>query len=510
MILDEFKYKLTKEKQLIYQVAYNILSDEALSEQAAMEAQAACEQGRWTRTLLEPSIMAVILAKEAAFRLYKKKPDARPFRTDCWTYVKPNQKPPKFEALDETDALMLCLGLEKLDSLLLCEEGGLTVKEAAFLLSLPEEETRTRYEEARLMLAELLTPEEEGEHPPVTESELSRAVHSMCERILAHLPNKLPSSAEVSKREWIVAAAGFAFVDVAAILLAVGVIGWCGGFIKNPPPPESPGYSGTSQSEDSKGPRAEGQSNAPEDSLNALYYRLEELPEGFRRVEHLRSATSSKVYYADEAGGSIAFSQQLSEESVEGFSAKSGDYETVEFRGHPAAYREREGLREVYWYNGSYCYTLTATLSREETLRLAQSAGIGAPGEETLQKIPLESLPESYTPRLAQENGDVLLGATGPAFTEKITAFYEAAAQGKESALRITEFKKNDAACITDLEARDGRVYYTRDEHRDTESDQPWEAGTAYDRAVLREENGVKTLLLESAQWEEPLTVAAY
>lgn len=322
--------------------------------------------------------------------------------------------------------------------------------------------------------------------PAVLTEQTARAYAAAYRKALPHGPaapavRRKRLSPAADRRRYALAAAGFAVLDVVAIALAAEIFLWSRMFLEAPAPQPI----GVSQ-----------EPSQPRAGLDSLFYALSEIPDGFRRVGHLYSATSAEDHYADGRGNLITFIQQVSPEPVTGFDPAVG-YEPVAFRGHAAAFLSRDGVQELYWFNEYYCYTLSTTLPREAALSLAQSAQIGA-DRRTLQKIPLGDLPLLYTPRLAAENGDVQTGIYGEKNTGRIGKFVKSWAGGVQDAIRVCAFGEDGSLIITDLETANGRLYCASDTRRSAAG--PWqERGAEYSSARISRQDGGYALILENS-----------
>lgn len=361
---------------------------------------------------------------------------------------------------------------EAIASFLLCAPEGLAYEEAAPLLDLPPKEIENRYQEARRALG-------------LSGTRFSEAVERLREEAGVFQPVTIPAQkrAPAGKPVWGLAAAGFALLDITALLTAGGVFFWSRDFLS---PPEAPPANTAAE------PLIAPNTGA---SLETLYYTVS--PPGFRRLSHFRTDRAAQSDYVNGNGNTVTFTQQVSREPVVGFSPDK-NYERIAFRNHPAALQFTDGQWKVFWFNEYYCYTLSSDLSREETLALAESAFLGV--DASLQQIPLRSLPLLYTRRLAMENNDVLIDNTGSLNTYRIDDFVQRHGQNAPDAIRISEFSADGSVTIVDLQTEDGLIYCTRDTRRTPSGE---ESGVSYTSASVTK-GDVGSLLLEDGSGGEP------
>lgn len=361
---------------------------------------------------------------------------------------------------------------------LLCADGGLAYGEAAELLGLPLDEVENRYVAACKALA-------------LSGDAFLDAVDGLRAQAAAFIPPKPQKQGKGAKggparpMRW--AAAGFAVLDIAVLLTAAGIFFWSRDFLAPSTPPAL----------------AVPQQTAGV-TLDALFYTLP-IPEGFARTSHLR--TEFIAHYEYENGkDTVSFTQQISGQPVTGFDPGTA-YEPVSFRGHDAAFLSSDGLSQVYWFNGVYCYTFSTTLPREEALALAETVRMGEP--DSLQTPPLHELPAAYPQRLARENGDILIGDFGSENTERIEEFVDHCRTLAPDAIRVTEYRTDGSVTVTDLETKNGFIYCTRDTRR-AASGERQEAGAFYRGASISRQGGGRVLFLTSGDWDTPYAALRY
>lgn len=252
-----------------------------------------------------------------------------------------------------------------------------------------------------------------------------------------------------------------------------------------------------------------GQGAAP---TSDAQYTLMEAPAGFRRVQHTNSPDGflNRVVYENDAEQMISFDQTFAESISMAVNTEGADMETLEFRGHPARFLENDGWCMLLWYDDKYVYTLDTFLSREETMKIAENVGLKSRPYPTLQKIPIESLPEHYTRELALENGDVIFEEEGVQNLEKLEQFVADCENGKDGVVRLVRFAPGGSALIDDLQMQDGHIYYTADQHRWQESDHPWEDGEEYDSISILTNGEEHVLLLYSRHYDTPTEILRY
>lgn len=299
------------------------------------------------------------------------------------------------------------------------------------------------------------------------------------------------------RRRWMWAAFAFACFDIGILALAFGIFGWSSLFVKESGNPAFVDHGGSAQYVVRPGTN----------TVSDTFYLLAGLPDGFYLTEHLRADNAAYLYYADDAGGVVAFTQQVAEQPVTGFDSSRPDVHETVIQGHKAALHSDGGMQEILWYNGALCYTVSTTLPEEEAIAIAESAAL-ATGLPALQHVPLEALPEGYTRRLAFESGDVLLeDGYAPYNLDSLYAFEKAYQAGEDASVRISRFYADDSVRIFDLQTSSGRLYYTQDARRDRNAVQPWERGEACEGMALVQENGQHVLQLKTGQSEEPLSI---
>ena len=122
--------------------------------------------------------------------------------------------------------------------------------------------------------------------------------------------------------------------------------------------------------------------------------------------------------------------------------------------------------------------------------------------------MPLAALPFTYTPELAKENGDILVGIPGEMDEKQITAFIKKAKAKKSGFLRICEFQKDGSVLFTDLETLQGRIYWTKDTRRTSDGIRE-EVGAEYEKAsVFRD--GKRAILSLEREKELPVAVIGW
>lgn len=243
-----------------------------------------------------------------------------------------------------------------------------------------------------------------------------------------------------------------------------------------------------------------------------LTYTIEEAPEGFRRVYHSFSPNGflNSVYFEDDKERRIMLDQSPADGIGISINTEGADMEDVDFWGQKARYLYNMGMSTLIWYDDKSCYTLTTDFPKEETMKIADTIRIKSRPYLTLQKTPLESLPEVYTADMARAAGDLVIADGALEGVEKLEAFVAACDKGQDSALRIVEFAPDGSALIRDLQMEKGRIYYTFDEHRWKESEQPWTIGEEYQRISIMPAGGVQNLLLYTYRYDSPKQVVQY
>lgn len=444
-----------QEKQRLFAIADRLLDCKPLAEQAIRRASSVYSRVPEAR-LLPPPLVRTLLAASAAF---------------AYAAVYRNLTPEKAAALLGVP-LPLSAPPEDMASFLLCAPEGLSFDQAAALLELPPREIEKRYHNARRSLGV------SGEKLSDTAERLRQAAG------VFHPVVPAQKRAGSGKQRWRLAAAGFALLDITALLTAGSVFSWSRGFLTPPEPlpvktvaellvPQNTGA-----------------------SLDTLFYTVS--PPGFHRVSHFRTDLAARSEYADGNGHRVTFTQQISREPVVGFSPNE-NYETITFRNHPAALQFVDGQWRVFWFNEYYCYSLAADLSREETLALAESVTLGE--DAALQQIPLRALPLLYTQRLAMENDDVLIDDTGSMNTNRIDDFVQNHQQNIRDAIRISQFSADGSVTVIDLQTENGLLYCTQDTRRDVTGTRQ-ETGACYTNASVTQKDGLCFLLLESESGE--------
>ena len=353
--------------------------------------------------------------------------------------------------------------------LLLCGPGGISFEKAALLLDCTPDQVEKNYISARRQRASV---------PPSLDNK-----NSTGQKENISVPWK-----------WI--AAGLAFVDLAAFSIVGSQILWSYSFLhqKFAVPIQEPM------------PVQEQQKQTI--SLEDRFYQIRP-PAGFRRISHRHSALYAQDDYAGMDGQSLTFVQQVSPEQITGFDPDA-DFERLDFRGHSAAFHSREGRQEIYWFHDYYAYTLSTTLPREQALAAAETAclALGTAGAIDTPSLPLASLPFIYTPQLAKENGDILVGIPGETDEKQITAFIETANGRQPGFLRICEFQEDGSVLFNDLETFQGRIYWTKDTRRALEGSRE-ETGAEYEKVCIFRDSKRAVLTLEREK-ELPVIVISW
>lgn len=353
--------------------------------------------------------------------------------------------------------------------LLLCGPGGISFEKAAQLLECTPAQVEENYRSARQQRASV---------PPALEDKTAAV-----EKENIPVPWK-----------WI--AAGFAFIDLAAFAIVGSQILWSSSFLQEKF--AVPVQQSTPIQEQQK----------QKISLEDRFYQIQP-PAGFRRISHRHSALYAQDDYINMDGQSLTFIQQVSPQQITGFDPDA-DFELVGFRGHSAAFHTQEGRQEIYWFHDYYAYTLSTTLLRTQALAVAKTASLalGTPSITNTKNLPLASLPFTYTPQLAKENGDVLAGMPGEMDEKQIAAFIEKANEKKSGFLRICEFQEDGSVLFSDLETIQGRIYWTKDTRRALEGTQE-ETGAEYEKACIFWD-GKRAILSVEREKELPVAVVSW
>ncbi|MCI8757140.1 MAG: DUF4367 domain-containing protein [Oscillospiraceae bacterium] len=353
--------------------------------------------------------------------------------------------------------------------LLLCGPGGISFEQAAQLLECTSAQVEENYRSARQQRATVRpTPEDKV--------------------------NAVPKENFPVLWRWV--AAGFAFVDLIAFAIAGGQFLWSHSFLNQKL--AVPVQEDLSIQEQQK----------QRISLEDRFYQIQP-PAGFRRISHRHSALYAQDDYINMDGQSLTFIQQVSSEQITGFDPDA-DFEQIPFRGRSAAFYTRDGFQKIYWFHDYYAYTLSTTLPRDQALSTAKSAclALGSSNITGAKKLPLAALPFTYTPELAKENGDILVGIPGEMDEKQITAFIKKANAKKSGFLRICEFQKDGSVLFTDLETLQGRIYWTKDTRRTSDGIRE-EVGAEYEKAsVFRD--GKRAILSLEREKELPVAVIGW
>ena len=241
-----------------------------------------------------------------------------------------------------------------------------------------------------------------------------------------------------------------------------------------------------------------------------LFYELPQVPAGFRRVQHGRDPINGFINYAifeNEQDQSITFHQSPASGIAIGLNTEGAQMEEIQIGGKPGKFLENRGHCNVIWYDDRYCYMLSTNLPRQQALALAESVRLKAYPYPTMQTLPIESLPEQYPVSLALSQGDVVLSGQERHNLEKLTAFITACNEKKDAAIRLVQYR-GEAAVVSDLQTSGGRIYHTRDEHRWSGSEQPFELGEEFEGISILEGGGKKVLLLHTRRYPDPVEVA--
>lgn len=509
-------------KARLTSIADSILHCRPLAEQAALQALASCRRLALEGQLPVPPILVGMAVTRRSACAYYEGLYGIPFSLPGWSYVTWDNPARRATGID---ALLMRLKPDDLDIVLLCGEDALPPEVAADLLGCSPERVTKRCSKVLKALAieganvVQLRERVAGYQPEISMAPFSQESKKQAVGLPAQkktdsagrnaskkqqadvlqkastaplkakaVSGKGHTAGSGAKYAW--AAAGFAFLDAALLLTAIGLAKWSGSFLQMGTPSPS-----TALVEE-----------APPASLFDLFYTVQ-VPDEFRHTERLYSAQMAYDRYENGAGKFIAFTQQVSKKQVAGFNSQAVFYQGFAFNGHPAALRSLGGVLEINWYNEYYCYTISTDLPQEQAVALAESAAIGI--VPTSQKIPMELLPMAYTPRLALENNDVVLGPGMAENVYMLENFYHNYEAGNEAHIRIATFQENGVATVADLETRDNRIFYVCDSRRSNE-EAPWISGEEFTSMRLTTEDGLQRLLLESPRWEEPLEAAVF
>lgn len=392
-----------------------------------------------------------------------------------WSYTRLDVK--SGEPLSENEKILCSIPPELLDALLLYHGDKLEEDAAEILLGLDAGEFDARRTQAEQFLTELLTNDDALEDAPET-ADLIITVMGLAKLVQnAYLPPPRPGNGRVHRL----------FPGVCALLAVCALIPallWGTDFMTDRTGQPAFHQEGTRQ-----------WTQAP--SLYSFSYHLSDIPAGFRRVQHTRSANAAHILYENSQGDSIAFSQEVARRPVTGFVLENS--RELSIKKHPARIRTESGLQSVYWYQDYYCYTLVTTLPEDQAVSIAESASFDMP--PTPQKVPLEALPARYTPDMAVENEDLILSDGNAGNLQRLQAFVADCAAKRDSALRVADFTEKGTR-IFDLQMLDGQLYCTVDSRRDGQSPQPLESGREYTAVSLWETPEQVRLMLRGSGQE--------
>lgn len=252
--------------------------------------------------------------------------------------------------------------------------------------------------------------------------------------------------------------------------------------------------------------------SAPQYVSVPLTYELTAVPQDFRRVRHGRDPGGflNYVQWENVKGQVISFEQTpIGSAPLDAAHAYEDLGELSLTFGTARLFKD--GTRHIVeWQANGYQFMVFSTLTREQTVTLAEGVTLKMRPFETMQTLPIEAVPTQYPPELALQNGDVVFASNQPPVNlENLTAFIAAHEQKQPYVVRLTEYI-GSSTVVHDLETSNGRIYYTRDEQRRPSSDQPWERGEAFEDISLLSTSGKNVLLLHTRRYNDPVKVLQY
>lgn len=252
--------------------------------------------------------------------------------------------------------------------------------------------------------------------------------------------------------------------------------------------------------------------SAPQFVSVPLTYELTAVPPDFQRVRHGRDPGGFLNYalWENAKGQVISFEQTpIGSAPLDAAHAYEDLGELTLPLGTARLFKDG-GRHIVEWQANGYQFMVFSTLTREQTVALAEGVALKIRPFETMQTLPIEAVPTQYPPALALQNGDLVFVSNQPPVNpEKLTAFIAAHEQKQPYVVRLAEYI-GSSIILHDLETRDGRIYYTRDEQRRPSSDQPWERGEAFEDVSLLSTSGKNVLLLHTRRYNDPVKVLQY
>lgn len=127
-----------------------------------------------------------------------------------------------------------------------------------------------------------------------------------------------------------------------------------------------------------------------------MLYRFSYVPEGFTLEDYTFTDTLHHEAFFNEEGLAISLDQERLEES--GPVEMTGEIEPEEVflnSGQTAWYVDRPLLKSIHWNDGVYAFGVTTHLSREETIRIAESL---VPVEEPFADVTFTPYDAAYLP----------------------------------------------------------------------------------------------------------------
>ncbi|EHL07730.1 hypothetical protein HMPREF0322_01624 [Desulfitobacterium hafniense DP7] len=104
-------------------------------------------------------------------------------------------------------------------------------------------------------------------------------------------------------------------------------------------------------------------------------YIPEYIPEGFKIVNTETYASTKIIYYANEQGEQIEFSQYTSETMELMIDTEDAQVEKVLIHGVEGLMSEKEGFTAVVWHNQEHSFYLASEIEREELIKMAKNVG---------------------------------------------------------------------------------------------------------------------------------------
>lgn len=113
-----------------------------------------------------------------------------------------------------------------------------------------------------------------------------------------------------------------------------------------------------------------GETALPEELMK---YAPAYIPEGYELIIRDATDVDYTLYYKNEQGQSIYFSQIRLDMASYAIDTETHDFEIIDLDGQPARFLPNEGEYMLVWENNQYSFLLRVNIDKEELIKIAKS-----------------------------------------------------------------------------------------------------------------------------------------